>query len=216
MAEAITIVCPECDKKMNVAADAVGKKIRCKGCQHVFAITAPAVKKAAKPAAKAAPAKKAPAAKPKADDDDDELNSNPYGITSVDTAPRCPDCANEMESEDAVVCLHCGYNTTTRQKIVARAVEDVTGMTWTLWLLPGILCAITTLVLLTFDVWYTFQIHRFVGDDDWTAVFASQAFIIWLVWAPTVILMVGTTTFAFRRLVLNPRPPERVKMKKSK
>ena len=59
---------------------------------------------------------------------DDEEDANPYGVTALDTAPRCPDCANEMESEDAIICLHCGYNSRTRVKIEARAVDDVTGV----------------------------------------------------------------------------------------
>ena len=105
MAEAITIACPECGKKINVASEAVGKKVRCKGCEHVFVVRAPAEKKAAKPAPAKAPAKapaaakKAPdpkAAKPKADDDEED--PNPYGVTSLDLAPRCPDCARSWRA----------------------------------------------------------------------------------------------------------------------
>jgi DNA-directed RNA polymerase subunit RPC12/RpoP len=232
MAEAITIACPECDKKINVAADAVGKKIRCKACEHVFVIEAPAGKKAdgkaaatkspaGKPAAaKAAEAKKAPAVKatppkPKDDDDDEDGSSNPYGVTSLDTSPRCPDCANELESEDSVICLHCGYNTRTRERARTRAVEDVTGATWFWWLLPGILCALATLILFTFDIWYSFKIDMFVDpENDWFTFISYPWFKIWIVWAPSVILMVGTTTFAVKRLILNPRPPEREKKKK--
>src|SRR3982074_2033126 len=103
MAEAITIICPECEKKMTVPADAVGKKARCKECQHVFAVRAPATKKAP-------PAPKIKSAKPKAKPtDEDEEDDTPIGVTALDTAPRCPNCANEMESEEAVICLTCGY-----------------------------------------------------------------------------------------------------------
>ena len=150
MAEAITIACPECEKKLTVAAAAVGKKIRCKGCEHVFVVKAPAAEarrrpsrptKAADVKKKAAPEAKAPKPKPP---DDDEEDSKPYGITSVDTTPRCPECANELESEDAVICLTCGYNTRTRIRAETKAVEDVTGMMVFLWLLPGILCVLLT------------------------------------------------------------------------
>jgi DNA-directed RNA polymerase subunit RPC12/RpoP len=238
MAEAISITCPECGKKINVSSEAVGKRIRCKGCEHVFVVQAPAGKKAAKPAGKAAPAKAPPAAKsanakkkapdppagpsmpdrPTIDDDED---ANPYGVTALDTAPRCPDCANEMESADAIVCLHCGYNSRTRMKIEPRAVYDVTGGTWFLWLLPGILCALGFCILLTFDVLYTFSL-RFIwfGDADisenWTAIFAHPGFVIWGVWGPSVLVMVGLLAFAVRRLIFNPRPPERVKKKPKK
>ena len=220
MAEAITLTCPECGKRINVASEAVGKKIRCKGCEHVFAVQAPVEKKAAKPAAakKKAPAPQAVQPKPKKPKDDDDDDPNPYGVTALDTAPRCPDCANELESADAIICLHCGYNSRTRMKIESRAVEDVTGGTWTLWLLPGILCAVGLCIILTFDFLYTFTIgHYFEDDTDvWYAFISYAPFIIWAVWAPSILLMVGLGTFAVRRLVLHPRPPERVKKKPKK
>ena len=237
MAEAITIACPECEKKITAPAAAVGKKIKCKGCEHVFVVKAPAGPKAAdKPAGKAvakAPtgkpaggkageAKKKPApdaktAKPKPADDDDELDSNPYGVTSLDTTPRCPDCANELESEDAVICLHCGYNTRTRMKAETRAVEDVTGMTVFLWLLPGIVATLVFLFLLTLDLLYTFKIDVYVDkDNDWFGFISYPWFKIWVIWAPTTIVMVGCATFAVKRLILNPKPPERIKKKAKK
>ena len=230
MAEAITIACPECDKKITVPAAAVGKKIRCKGCDHVFVIEAPAENKAGArpagkaaaakaPAGKAAQAKKAPdaKAKPTKPKDDDDEDNNPYGVTSLDTSTRCPDCANEMESEDAVVCLHCGYNTRTREKARTRAVEDTTGGTWFWWLLPGILCALATLILFTFDIWYSFKIEQLIDDPDlWYAFITAAWFKIWIIWAPSIIIMVGTITFAVRRLILHPRPPEQEKKKKVK
>jgi predicted Zn finger-like uncharacterized protein len=206
MAEAITIVCPECDKKITVPAEAVGKKVRCKGCQHVFAVKAPTAKKP--PAPKAKPVK----AKPKPTDEDEEDDA-PIGVTALDTAPRCPNCANEMESEDAVICLTCGYNTRTRLQATTLAVEDTTGMTWFWWLLPGILCALFFFLLLAFDILYTLYIEKMINMDDWTSMFASGPFKIWFVWAPTTFVNVGLATFAVRRLILHPKPPERVKKK---
>ncbi len=215
MAEAITIACPECEKKLTVAAAAVGKKIRCKACEHVFVVKAPAGKPpAAKPAAKAADPKKKTPPKPKPADDDEE-DSKPYGVTSVDTVPRCPECANELESEDAVICLTCGYNTRTRVRAETKAVEDVTGLMVFLWLLPGILCVLLVLTLLTFDIFYTLKVYEYV-EDAWYEFISYRWFVIWFVWAPTVVVMVGATTFAVRRLILHPRPPERIKKKAKK
>ena len=218
MAEAITIACPECDKKINVPADAVGKKIRCKACEHVFAVPAPAGKKPAAPAKGAGAKKKAPdskAAKPKPakPQDDDEENSNPYGVTSLDTAPRCPECANEMESEEAIICLHCGYNTRTRSRVEAKAFEDITGMTWFWWLLPGILCVLAVLLLFAFDVWWTVKIGPYVVDT-WYEFISYPWFVIWCIWAPSILVQVGCLAFGVKRLILNPRPPEREKKKK--
>ena len=210
MAEAITIVCPECEKKITVPAEAVGKKVRCKSCQHVFAVQAPAAKKPP-PAAKAKPVK----AKPKPTDEDEEDDA-PIGVTALDTAPRCPNCANEMESEDAVICLTCGYNTRTRLQATTRAVEDTTKMTWFLWLLPGILCALSFLILLTFAIVYQIYIDKWINMDDWYAFVAAPFFKIWFIWAPTTFVNVGLVTFAVRRLILHPTPPERVKKKPKK
>ncbi len=214
MAEAITIVCPECDKKITVPAAAVGKKVRCKSCQNVFAVKAPTTKPAG---SKVAAAKKPPApkAKPKPTDEDEEDNA-PIGVTALDTAPRCPNCANEMESEEAVICLTCGYNTRTRLQAKTIAVEDVTRMTWFLWLLPGILCAIFFLILITFAILYQIFIEKMIDVDAWYAFVAAPFFKIWFVWAPTTFVNVGLVTFAVRRLILNPKPPERVKKKPKK
>ena len=49
MATSFVIACPECKKQMKVTDALIGKKIRCKECEHVFAVSAP--KGAAKPAA---------------------------------------------------------------------------------------------------------------------------------------------------------------------
>ena len=89
---------------------------------------------------------------------------------------------------------------------------------WFWWLLPGILCAVFTLVLLTFDILFSAKISVWIGDDEdiWYAFMARPWFIIWVVWAPTVPIMVGMTTFAVKRLILHPRPPERVKKKVKK
>ncbi len=214
MAEAITITCPECEKKITVPADAVGKKVRCKGCQHVFAVKAPAKSAAAKaPAAKKPPAVKA---KPKPTDVDEE-DDTPIGVTALDTAPRCPNCANEMESEEAVICLYCGYNTRTRLQAKTIAVEDVTFMTWFLWLLPGIICALCFIILLTFAILYSALVGRYVNSEiDWYAFITAGWFKIWFIWAPTALFNVGFGAFAVRRLILHPKPPERLKKKPKK
>src|SRR5262245_28117899 len=110
MAGSILVSCPNCQKQIRAPEGARGKKVRCKSCGEIFPLSAP-------PGAKAPPA---PAkAKPKTgrarfEDEDDD--GNPYDVTTLDLTPRCPACAGEMESEEAIICLSCGYNTMTRQK----------------------------------------------------------------------------------------------------
>src|SRR5579871_5049583 len=145
MPATITVVCPECGKEIQAPPEFAGKKVRCKSCGHVFA-----ARPAPPPGAVArAPAKAAPAAPPPARGDDDEGDDGvPYSVSTTDLAHRCPECANEMESEDAIICLHCGYNTQTREKITTRKVHEITNADRFLWLLPGIACALAVLFLI--------------------------------------------------------------------
>ncbi len=245
MGNPIVIACPECDKEIKAPEEAIGKKIRCKACDHVFVVKAPPSKAApkvakaipAKPAkavpAKAVPAKAVPAKpvpprdKKPADEDDDGVAKNPYGMVFEDMAARCPNCANKLESEDAVICLHCGYNTVTREQARTRKVREVTGLDHFLWLLPGILCVITIFTLLgyccyhhwvlptqLFDNWKDLmekhQDRRLTIDDqsiDWTGYFFHPFTELWGgVFTLYMCWLCGK--FAWKRLVKHPRPPE--------
>src|SRR5579864_2485051 len=99
---ATLITCPECRKKFKGKGDLQGKKIRCPFCKAPFTVPEMGEAAPSKPAAKPAKAAKA-APKPPAFPGEEDDNPNPYGVTELDLAPRCPNCANEMESEEAVV-----------------------------------------------------------------------------------------------------------------
>jgi hypothetical protein len=198
MATAITVTCPECDRTMKVPAEARGKKVRCKGCQHVFPI----------PGGPDQPAKQAkpprPAARP-ADDDDDEGDGKPYGVTTLDLASRCPTCANEIE-EGSKVCLHCGYDTVTRTYHRTRKVLDTTGGDVFLWLLPGVLCVFAIFGLIGLDIWYCMSMKDLV-KDEWYDFIASQGCCMWLCIA-SLFGMFYAGRFALKRLVFDNKPPE--------
>jgi predicted Zn finger-like uncharacterized protein len=235
MASTITITCPECAIQIKAPAGVEGKKIRCKSCGHAFVARAapPEVeavqeeagpaKKAAKapvkaPAAKAPPARPAPAKpkdKPPAKGDkpakkppaeEDEEDDNPYKVTALDDAARCPECANEME-EEAVVCLHCGFNTQTREKARTRKIRDVTGFDMFLWLLPGIACVLAIILLIGFDILYCVKIEDWIEKDAWYDFIAHYGFKIWIV-IPSLFLMYKAGYFAVKRLIINNTPPE--------
>jgi hypothetical protein len=197
MASTVTIACPECDKKINAPSEVLGKKVRCKACGHTFMARAAAAK---------------PPAKPRPDDEEDE-GSNPYGVTGMSFAPRCPFCANEMESEEAVICLHCGYNVRTRQLGKTRRVHETTGGDTFLWLLPGILCAIVVVALIVFDVVYWFNSADWFSytqdwdKDPWYSLFAHLGVRIWLV-VMSLFFAWHAGRFAVKRLIQNPKPPE--------
>jgi len=215
----ITIKCPECDKALKVAEESLGKKIRCKECEHVFRAEAPAAQSAkadkaittkpdkaktkgkgdAKAEAKPAPAKK----KPYDDDDDGPKN---YGVTDTELGSRCPECANEME-EGAIICLTCGFNTRDRTRVRKRKIKDVTGGEIFLWQLPGYLCALVVLWFFTNIilniVWWNWIVAWF--GADWSGV-AKGLILWWIIFDIWIVYIAGK--FAIKRLIFNNMPPE--------
>lgn len=132
----------------------------------------------------------------------------PYQITELDLTPRCPHCAKEMESEDSVICLHCGYNTQTRTHARTKVVYATTAGDRFLWLLPAFLCVLGICVLAGFTVFLFLGMQKVwdtldenitpkfsLGVRVWTSI--CTGFACWL-----------AARFAFRRLILQPSPPE--------
>jgi DNA-directed RNA polymerase subunit M/transcription elongation factor TFIIS len=224
MATPILIVCPKCGKQIKAPENALGKKVRCKFCQAAFVVSpgggktpsrAPAKgggdgKKAAQPSGnKAVPSAKP--IRPIPDDEDDD--PSPYRLVDISLAPRCPDCANEIE-EGQVICLHCGYNLRTREKAKTRKVYDQTFKDYFFWLLPGIACALVVFSLIGFDVWYLMKINDLIGQDDpwYLYVWRSGHIKLWVV-IISLFLIWYAGKFAVKRLILNPKPPEIEKLK---
>jgi DNA-directed RNA polymerase subunit M/transcription elongation factor TFIIS len=204
--------CPACKKQIKIPADVEGKKIKCKGCGTVFVAVSTAVKPES-PTAKPKPAGDVY----KAMDDDDDGDGKPYDVTSLDQAPRCPFCTEELE-EGAIVCLNCGYNTETRQRAATRRVKDPTGAEWFWWLLPSILCILLFFTcfgeLINIVLGYFLlreereaQIKETWGDFESFGRSCSNCWILWLsifcIW-----IMWLTGKYAFKRLVYHFRPPE--------
>jgi DNA-directed RNA polymerase subunit M/transcription elongation factor TFIIS len=210
MAEIITVICPECATKMKAPAQVEGKKAKCKKCGASFvARDADRGRAPAKPAAKGG--KPAKPAEPEPDlldvkpaDDDDE-GSDPYGVTETVLTSRCPQCANEMEPED-IICLHCGYNTRTREQTRTRKVVDQTFLDFFLWLLPGILCVLFILAAIIWDIVYCLYADDWYGEA-WYNFLASGAIKMWMV-IITIFFMAAALRFAIKRLILHNKPPE--------
>lgn len=214
MAETVAIRCPECKQKMNAPPTVLGKRVKCKGCNATFvaeAVTDPVAVPAkgtkpspAKSAAKPAAAKPAPSKPSRASNDDDD--ANPYDVTHLDLTPRCPECANELESEDAVVCLHCGYNTVTRQRKKKVRTYDVTGQDIFIWLLPGIGSALGVIGLIVFDLVYVMYAKEWFGTE-WYAFLAHGSIQMWLC-IISIFVMYPLARFAIKRLIFDYTPPE--------
>jgi DNA-directed RNA polymerase subunit RPC12/RpoP len=170
---------------MQVPEILAGKRIRCRGCGTTVTVA----QRAAVPAHQAHP------------EDDWE----PYTITKEEDKPRCPYCANDVES-DQTICLQCGYNLKTREHQKTLVLHPHSGMDYFLWLSPGILSALVALAAIgmiilawlkqpIFGAWF----YEWFQDWRWGRVYltAFMGIITWL-----------TGKFAFKRLVLNPHPPE--------
>jgi hypothetical protein len=203
MSTTIAVACPECHKQLKIRPELEGKKVRCKDCDAVFTVKLPAIKKAAPPK-KPAPAPPKPSRR--VEDEGEYDNPNPYGVTSLDLAHRCPHCAAEFESEDAVICLECGYNTQTREHIKPVKTIENTGVEQFLWLLPGIACVLAVLALIGLDIFWCFFLPEMVADGDFEFL-ASTPITLWLVVA-SLFAMYFAGRYAFQRLVLNPVRPQ--------
>ncbi|HKI33309.1 MAG TPA: hypothetical protein VKA46_15760 [Gemmataceae bacterium] len=234
MATTIAISCPKCENQIKAPAELAGKKIRCKECQHVFVVKSPpaakpadktdktgkgdkagkgAKDKEADKAGKGAKDKETDKAKKEANGTGDD-DANPYGVTDHDFLPRCPFCAKELQSEDQVICLNCGYNRRTRERHRAKKTYETSGNEQFLWLLPGILCAIGVLIMLGSIIvfWTLFPGWESDNKEAW------WSFAVGLpgrIWGSVICLFIGffLGLFAVKRLILNPTRPEVEKVK---
>jgi len=234
MAAGTIIACPSCGKKFKGRPELRGKKVRCPECDHAFV----ALAMADDPADEAAPPKKAPPQKagaaapvakakpsgkpkpsaaataskpPKFDYDEDEADGeNPYGVTHLDMAARCPHCANEMESEDAIICIHCGYNTETREIGKTIAVYAITGSEQFHWLLPGLLCGLALVFLTILCLFFSLALPGMLTPKSWLALLDHESMRMWVTLIALAVMW-PTGFFAYRRLIMQPRPKEKKK-----
>src|SRR4051794_18284484 len=120
MAVSLAVACPNCEKKFKPKGDVQGKKIKCPFCKDPFVVPAAKngseAKSAKVKAAEVKPPREeppAPVAAPPVEqrnpDSDFDTDDNPYAVKNQDLTPRCPHCAKELQSANAVVCIYCGY-----------------------------------------------------------------------------------------------------------
>jgi DNA-directed RNA polymerase subunit RPC12/RpoP len=141
-------------------------------------------------------------------DEELEADANPYGVHTLDLAPRCPNCANEMESAEALICLHCGYNTQTRRTPETKKTIEHTSQERFMWLLPGLACALGVFLLFVAHLINCFAVPGMVNQENWTVMFDSEALRLWI-GIMVIGVMWGIGYFAHRRLIFHPNPPEK-------
>jgi hypothetical protein len=214
------VSCPECDKKFKARDDVKGKKMRCPACAAVFIVeelkidegSRPPVPKPAAKAPAAAPAPAATAAPPPAPApgpvfDDNEETDNPYGVGHLDIRPRCPNCANEMENEDANICLFCGYNTLTRAMGVTKKVVAHTHTDRFAHLMPGIAAAVGMLVIILGNVAFVIGLPAATPGSAFWSWFTNEAAKLWTTLMDLLFIW-WLGQFAYKRLLLEPTPEE--------
>jgi DNA-directed RNA polymerase subunit RPC12/RpoP len=183
-----------------------GKKIRCKGCGHTFAVPGEVT---LEPEEKAKP-QPAPVKAKAASGYDEDDDGNPYGLSNdLETIPRCPHCAKQMESAEAVVCLHCGYNIRLRKRVETKKVMETTAGDRIMWLLPGIGCVVLIIVLIIADILYM-QFDEEAYKRYWWSFVGYLGFKVWGV-IISLGIMFFAGKFAIRRLIFDSTPPEKVK-----
>ncbi len=192
------ITCQKCGKKFKGKGDLEGKKVRCPFCKEAFTVGGDDDEEMAAVSAPEAPAKE------EAEDD-----INPYGAQEQDLAPRCPNCANEMESADATICLFCGYNTLTRQwgKTV-KTVAHTKGQIF-VHLLPGILCLLWMVLLLGGLLYFDLVLPGKV-QGGWLFFLDHESLRMWFTIIAMGLFWVSGM-FCYKRFLIEPRPPEIVK-----
>src|SRR5207245_3911671 len=132
-----------CTKKFKSKEGLEGKRIKCPLCATPFVVPAGGGDQAkgdgAGPKTKAPAATTATMKNQNVTWNPEDDNRDPYKLGEFDIRPRCPNCANLMESDEAVVCVFCGYNTQTRQWGQTVKTMSITGKQHLLHLLPGII-----------------------------------------------------------------------------
>jgi len=204
------ITCPACTKKFKGKEGIVGKKIKCPLCSTPFVVSAELAQAKVSGAAKASPdgaGQSKPMQRVSWTKEDD--NSNPYGLGEFDERPRCPNCANLLEHEKAVICLFCGYNNQTRSWGETVRTFAVTPGQHFVHLLPGLFF---TLMLILFAIGIlalSLAVPRVVAGT-WASWIDHESTRFWTIFV-ALGFMWAFANLAFRRLVLNPKPKEIVK-----
>jgi hypothetical protein len=206
---------------MKVSDSVRGKKVRCKHCQGVIPVPAAGRTPDTRVTTPEAQAKLAKMS-------EEEDARNPYGVTETSLAPRCPHCAYELDPPDSIICLHCGYDMVKRQRVASIKAYEHSFGDWFLWLAPAVLCLIAIGLMAGFYYYYHFHLPYSVLDSreadelltdrlrafekgvEFTAYMFHPGIEVWIV-VVLIWLSWKCLRFAFKRLVLNFRPPEKIK-----
>lgn len=226
MSTTAAITCPNCENSLNVPSQYFGKKIKCKHCEHAFVAKDPGeqpAKAKTKPAAASPPPPSE--MKPTWDEEDEAAAggmAKPLGVIEEADTARCPHCAKELEPPDAKVCIHCGFNNVTRAKADTKKVWAPTFEDWMKHLLPGIVALSIVIGLIVLNTICAIRMREwlegtFLEMEEKDAAGRKRMFVapgafIFFIAAISLVIFVPAAKFAYKRLVREYRPTERIKL----
>ncbi len=113
-----------------------------------------------------------------------------------------------MESEEAVICLNCGYNVQTRSRHETKRTVETKSGDYFQWWLPAIVCILIIFAIIGWNVLYIFVIGPAWKDDNFLDFLNSGSIKTWQAIASLFVCFFAGK-FAVTRLILNPTPPEK-------
>jgi len=125
--------------------------------------------------------------------------------------PRCPNCVQELESEDQVICLNCGFNNRTRTLNRVKRIQHKGFVDYLKWYAYPIFCTIMIVITASLLVLYYVRYRSWAIDNRaedtvaWLLANQVSQIYIWVA-ALTVFWKCGKP--AVMRFIVNPHPPE--------
>ena len=154
---------------------------------------------------------------------DDDEGVAQVGVIMEEDVPRCPHCAMELVPPDAIVCIHCGFNNRTRVKADTKKVYAPTPGEWFMHLAPGVLALLMCIGLIVLNVITTINMRgwlegTFLEMDEVDAAgrkrfYIAPGFFIFLIAFISLGIFVPCLRFGIRRLFIEYRPPEQLKLR---
>lgn len=223
MSDKIPVTCPHCEKAMQVPAALAGKTIRCKDCQTAFKVPdAGPLRFQDDAPVKAKKVKKAAVVRPD-DEDEDEANPNPYGVTQDDLGvARCPFCADVLDPPDTKICLSCGYDMLARRRHESKKTYPLTTGDYVKHHIGAVACVLVIAALVALNVVCYLEMRgwfegSFLEKEEADPTTGKKEFWVgpglcqvWIA-VPSLFVMWKAGKFAFKRFVYDWRPPETVK-----
>jgi hypothetical protein len=115
-----------------------------------------------------------------------------------------------MESEDAIICLFCGYNTETRQIGQTTTVMATTAGEHFKWLLPGLAAGLGLIFVGVLCLFFSVMLPTLLSPKSWLTFLDHESMRMWMA---LICLgsMWGMGLFAYKSLIMEPKPREKKK-----